>query len=251
MKDFQLEICCEGVESALNAFKGGCDRIELCDNLLQGGTTPSAGMIKYLRQQTQKGIFVLIRPRPGDFLYSNAEKEVMLRDIEQAKKLGADGIVCGALKADGSIDERTTNRLIEAALPLPFTFHRAFDHCIKPMDGLEIIIRLGAKRLLTSGQQSTAVEGKELIKKLIENAGSRICIMPGSGINSGNIAELAEYTGAIEFHASARHSRNSAMMHRIEHPRMSSFNKNLINDFEIRETNPEEVRKIREKLESA
>ncbi len=251
MENFQLEICSEGVESALNAFKGGCDRIELCDNLLQGGTTPSAGMMEYLRQQTRKGIFVLIRPRPGDFLYSNAEAEVMLRDIEQAKKLGADGIVSGALNADGSIDEGITKRLIEAALPLPFTFHRAFDLCIDPHEGLETIIKLGAKRLLTSGQQSSASKGKDLIKKLIKNAGSRICIMPGSGINSGNIADLAEYTGAIEFHASARHSRNSAMMHRMEYPRMSSFDKSLINDFEIRETNPEEVRKIREKLESA
>ena len=196
MKDFQLEICCEGVESALNAFKGGCDRIELCDNLLQGGTTPSAGMIKYLRQQTQKGIFVLIRPRPGDFLYSRAETDVMLRDIEQARKLGADGIVCGALNADGSIDEGITKRLIEAASPLPFTFHRAFDHCINPPECLEIIIKLGTKRLLTSGQESSALKGKDLIKKLVENAGSSICIMPGGGINSENIAELAEYTGA-------------------------------------------------------
>jgi copper homeostasis protein len=199
-----LEICCANIASALNAQAGGADRIELCDNLWEGGTTPSFGMLKVLRQELKIQIFVLIRPRGGDFLYSDAEFKVMLQDIYLAKELGADGIVSGILKADGTVDCDRTTALIEAASPLPFTFHRAFDCCRDLNEALEDIIFCGAKRILTSGGKNSVAEGIEQLKELNKQAAGRIIILPGGGINSQNIQSIKEKTGCTEFHLSAK-----------------------------------------------
>jgi copper homeostasis protein len=208
-----LEICCANIASALNAQAGGADRIELCDNLWEGGTTPSFGMLKVLRQELKIQIFVLIRPRGGDFLYSDAEFKVMLQDIYLAKELGADGIVSGILKADGTVDCDRTTALIEAASPLPFTFHRAFDCCRDLNEALEDIIFCGAKRILTSGGKNSVAEGIEQLKELNKQAAGRIIILPGGGINSQNIQSIKEKTGCTEFHLSAKKLSKSDMLY--------------------------------------
>jgi copper homeostasis protein len=206
-----LEICCANIASALNAQAAGADRIELCDNLWEGGTTPSFGMLKVLRQELKIQIFVLIRPRGGDFLYSDAEFNVMLEDIFLAKELGADGIVSGILKGDGTVDCDRTIALIEAASPLPFTFHRAFDCCRDLNEALDDIIFCGAKRILTSGGKNSVPEGIEILSALNKKAAARIIIMPGGGINSENIKTIKEKTGCSEFHLSAKKLSKSEM----------------------------------------
>ena len=208
-----LEICCANIASALNAQAAGADRIELCDNLWEGGTTPSFGMLKVLRQELKIQIFVLIRPRGGDFLYSDAEFKVMLQDIYLAKELGADGIVSGILKADGTVDCDRTTALIEAASPLPFTFHRAFDCSRDLNEALEDIIFCGAKRILTSGGKNSVAEGIEPLKELNKQAAGRIIILPGGGINSQNIQSIKEKTGCTEFHLSAKKLSKSDMLY--------------------------------------
>ena len=196
------------------AERGGADRVELCDNLLEGGTTPSAGAIKLARQQTRLGLHVIIRPRGADFLYSPVELAVMREDILTARSLGADGVVIGCLTADGDIDGERTAALVEAARPMSVTFHRAFDMCRDPRGGLEKLIDLGVDRLLTSGQEATVIEGLELIAELQRQAAGRIIIMPGGGITLRNVRRIAEATGVGEVHLSARAGVESRMQHR-------------------------------------
>ena len=201
---FQLEICSFNLASAMVAQGNGADRIELCASPAEGGVTPSAGTIRLAREQLRIAIYPIIRPRGGDFLYSDAEFRVMLRDIEYCKQVGCNGVVIGMLCADGTIDQPRCARLVEAAYPLGVTFHRAFDWAVNPFEALETIIQLGCERILTSGQRPTAEDGVELIDQLVRQADDRIVIMPGSGVRSGNIVSLAEKTGAAEFHTSAR-----------------------------------------------
>jgi copper homeostasis protein len=214
--NFKLEICADSVESAVNAQIGGADRIELCDNLIEGGTTPSYGMISSVRNNLTIDLNVIIRPRGGDFLYNDSEYDIMRQDIEVCGECGVNGIVIGILQHNGEIDVDRTAKLIEIAYPMTATFHRAFDMCSDPFRGLQDIISSGASRLLTSGHKNTAKEGTELISKLIMKAGSRIIIMPGSGLNESNIAELAAITGANEFHLSGRSIIESEMTFRRE-----------------------------------
>lgn len=209
--NIRLEICIDSVRSAQAAQAGGASRVELCDNLLVGGTTPSYGMIKQVRQAVTIGLHVLIRPRGGDFCYSEAEVCVMLEDIGIAKELGADGVVIGVLRADGRVDTRAAARLIAAARPMLVTWHRAFDLAKTPEQALEDIVALGCDYLLTSGQEQSAYAGKELIAKLVQQAAERIVIMPGGGVQESNIAELRQTTGASEFHSSGRHTLPSPM----------------------------------------
>lgn len=199
-----LEVCCFSVQSALNAQKGGAHRVELCDNLPEGGTTPSYGTIALARELLSIKLHVIIRPRGGDFLYSDLEFEAMKRDIEFCKQQGIDGIVIGLLNADGTIDKLRTKELVDIARPMSVTFHRAFDMAKEPFEALEDLINIGLDRILTSGQEQTAIKGKKLIKNLIERAQSRIIILPGAGINEENIKEFAEYTLANEFHSTAK-----------------------------------------------
>jgi copper homeostasis protein len=208
---FQLEICSFNLASALIAQASGADRIELCASPGEGGVTPSSGVIRSAREQLRIPLYPIIRPRGGDFLYSGEEFEIMLRDIEYCKQMGCNGVVIGMLKADGTIDQARCTRLVEAAYPLGVTFHRAFDWAANPFEALETIIQMGCERILTSGQRPTAEEGAELIDQLVREADDRIVIMPGSGVRSANIVQLAEKTGASEFHTSARLLQASAM----------------------------------------
>lgn len=211
-----LEICVDSAHAAIAAEKGGAERVELCDNLAEGGTTPSAGMIALTRQHITIGLHVLIRPRRGDFLYSDLEFEVMKHDIEVAKSLGADGVVLGILKADGTIDTDRTRELIALAHPLSVTFHRAFDLTPDPFQALHDLLQLGVQRLLTSGQQASAYEGAPLIRELVKQAGNQLIIMPGAGINEQNIKDIITVTGAKEYHTSARSRSDGDMIFRRE-----------------------------------
>ena len=210
-KNIVIEVCVDSIESSLIAQKAGAHRVELCDNLIEGGTTPSAAMIEVARKNLEIDLNVIIRPRGGDFLYSNLEIEVMKKDIQIAKKYGADGVVIGCLTAKGNIDEHLCTSLIEIARPMSVTFHRAFDLCDDPYKSLETLIHLGFDRILTSGQENKASEGVDLISELIKKARGRIIIMPGSGINESNFETLVNQSEASEFHLSARSIVKSAM----------------------------------------
>lgn len=198
-----LEVCCADLQSVRAAKEGGAHRVELCQALGLDGLTPSAGMIA---SAVDMGIpvQVLIRPREGDFFYGKDEVLCMQRDIHVAKRLGANGVVIGALKSDGSIDEETVRRLVGEAEGLSITFHRAFDVCAQPLEALEQIISLGCHRLLTSGQAPTAEQGIPLLKKLVEQSSGRIIIMPGAGVNPQNARRILSDTGACEIHGSLR-----------------------------------------------
>jgi copper homeostasis protein len=207
----KLEICTGSLHSALAAQAGGAHRIELCDNLDQGGTTPSPGVIKQAVERLDIPVFVLIRPRPGDFLYSDAEFQAMKDDILFCKEHGAKGVVVGILRKDGRIDMERTAELVALARPMQVTFHRAFDMTPDPLRALEDVISLGIDRILTSGQAATAWDGAPVIKEWVQQANGRILIMPGSGINEENVRELIDLTGAAEVHASLRSLMKSRM----------------------------------------
>ena len=211
---YKVEICANSVASCLQAQKGGAHRVELCAGIPEGGTTPSYGEIAIARKLLNIELNIIIRPRGGDFLYSDVEHQTMVHDIKMAKKLGVDGIVIGCLNADGTIDMARNKELIDAAQGMSVTFHRAFDMCKDPFESLEQIVALGCDRLLTSGQQPTAIEGISLLSKLVVKANERIIIMPGSGVNENNIATIAKETKAREFHFSAREPINSKMEYR-------------------------------------
>jgi copper homeostasis protein len=214
--NFKLEICVDNVESAINAQDAGADRIELCNNLFEGGTTPGFGIISSARNNLTISLHVMIRPRGGDFLYTDLEYDIMRREIENCGECGVDGIVLGILESDGGIDVDRTAKLIEFARPMSATFHRAYDMCSDPDKGLEDVISTGADRLLTSGQKNKAHDGIDLISQLITRADERIIIMPGSGINESNIVHIARMTGAREFHLTGRKVIESEMMFRRE-----------------------------------
>ncbi len=199
-----LETIAFNIESCRIAQTAGAHRIELCDNPGEGGTTPSYGFIKAARQVLTIDLFPIIRPRGGDFLYSEQEFEIMKTDIQVCKNIGCDGIVFGILNEDATIDKSRCKILVQLAYPLSVTFHRAFDRVINPTQALEDVIECGFERILTSGFNPTVIEGNENLKKLIELADERIIIMPGSGVRSSNIKELVESSGAVEFHSSAR-----------------------------------------------
>ncbi|WP_266158756.1 copper homeostasis protein CutC [Dyella silvatica] len=208
-----LEVAANSVASALAAQTGGAGRVELCTALELGGLTPSSALIAMTREQLTIPLYVLIRPRAGDFLYSDLEHELMRRDIETCAALGCDGVVLGVLDAAGQVDMARCRELIAAAGPMGVTFHRAFDLSRDPAQALEDVITLGCERVLTSGTQASALDGVGLIADLIRQAAGRISIMPGAGVTAQNIAQLAAATGAHEFHASAKRQLASGMQH--------------------------------------
>ena len=195
-----VEICLEDIESAIAAQCGGADRIELCDNLTVGGTTPSIGMIQQVRQQLQIDLQVLVRPRGGDFCYTDLEFGVMRRDVEAAKSAGANGIVTGILNPDGTIDIQRTQELVRLALPIPVTFHRAFDHTPDSLSALETLVDCGVSRILSSGQAPSAHEGLSLLSQLQETTQGRISIMAGGGVNSRNAPSIVRQARISEIH---------------------------------------------------
>ena len=235
-----IEICANSAWSCVEAEAGGASRVELCAGIPEGGTTPSYGEIKTAQALTsQIAINVIIRPRGGDFLYTEAEIQSMLLDIELCKQLGVHGVVCGCLTQEGDIDVPLMRRLIEAAKPLSVTCHRAFDVCRDPFAALEQLIELGCDRILTSGQQSTAEKGIPLLKQLVEKAGDRIIIMPGCGVRENNIARIEAETGAKEFHTSARSVVYSQMAYRKEEVPMGSSA--VTSEFETVQTDRKKV----------
>jgi len=236
-----LEICVFNTATAIAAAEAGADRIELCENYANGGTTPSYGYLKTTREKVSIPIFPMIRPRGGDYFHRPEEIDIIAKDITLCKELGFEGVVFGLLNRDGSVDKENTARLVELAYPLDVTFHRAFDRCKNPLEALETIIQCGCTRILTSGQHPKAPDGKELIKQLVELADDRMIIMPGSGINSSNLAAMMAFTGAKEFHTSAR----------IMRPSLTEFMNPLIpEDFSQDFTDADEIKKLKEILSS-
>ena len=206
-----LEVAVFNISSALQAQSAGADRLELCENPLEGGTTPSYGTLKTVREKVTIPVFPIIRPRGGDFLYDDAEFEVLKKDVQLCKELGFPGLVTGLLKKDGNVDIERTKELVDIAAPLEVTFHRAFDRTKDPFQALEDVIATGCKRILTSGQVPNVANATSLIKQLIEKAGDRIIILQGSGVRSSNMQQLINETGGVEYHSSARMNTDSAM----------------------------------------
>jgi copper homeostasis protein len=213
-----VEICVDNVSGVRAAAEAGAARVEFCAALIEGGLTPSVGQIRRAVEIAggALGVHVIIRPRGGDFLYDEDEVAAMASDIDAVKAEGADGIVIGLLRADGTIDADRTGRLIERARPLPVTFHRAFDVSRDPLAGLDILMELGVDRLLTSGQEPSVLQGAPLIRNLIERAAGRLVVMPGGDITSRNAARVLAETGAVELHFAAFEAGTSAMAWRNE-----------------------------------
>lgn len=209
----QLEICCYSLQSCINAQLGGANRIELCNGLFEGGTTPSIGLMKFAVEAVDIPVYPIIRPRGGDFVYSETELKIMEEDIIQAKAAGAKGVVIGILKPDGMVNILETKRLVELAKPMGVTFHRAFDMTADPLQALEDIIETGCERILTSGQQNYAIDGANLLKELVVAANGRIEIMAGSGVGIRNAETLAK-TGVDALHLSAKKESESPMKFR-------------------------------------
>ncbi|GLQ97394.1 copper homeostasis protein CutC [Dyella mobilis] len=209
-KQALLEIAAGSLASALAAQEGGADRVELCSSLVEGGITPSCGMLTVVRDRVHIPVYVLVRPRGGDFLYDDDEFEIMLRDVETCARLGFDGVVIGALDADGVVDPRC-RELVVAAGKLGVTFHRAIDASADLRSSLESVIGLGCERVLTSGGCANALAGAKAIAGLVEQAAGRITVMAGAGVRSQNLAELSRLSGVHEFHGSAKVGHRSAM----------------------------------------
>ena len=237
-----LEVCANSLTSALAAQEGGAVRVELCDNLGEGGTTPSHGQIQMARKLLKIKLYVLIRPREGDFLYSDTEFEIIKADVQYCIDAGCDGIVIGILNADGTIDKPRCSELVQMAAKagLGVTFHRAFDMCVDMYQSLEDIIELGCERILTSGGKSTAIEGANIIAHLIEKANGRIIIMPGSGVDETTVANLIHFTKATEIHSSARKAVKSKMQYHNDHIILSSDP----DEYSIMMTDADKVREI-------
>lgn len=254
-----LEVCTGSITSVLHAAEGGAARVELCSGLDEGGLTPSIGLIHAALQVEGIKKHVLIRPRGGDFLYGEVEQDIIVDDILAARRAGVDGVVVGALTADGEVDEAACQRFVDAAKgeyvdfaegdldeafllpPVSLTFHRAFDVCRDPKNALETLVRLGFDCILTSGQAATAEAGIDLLRELVQQAGDRIVIMPGCGVNADNADRILRETGATEIHASARSSWPSQMRYRHEGV---SMGKPGADEYATKETDVAIVRQI-------
>lgn len=243
-----LEVVVYNIESALLAQQGGADRIELCDNPGEGGTTPSYGTIERVRKKLSIDVFVMIRPRGGDFHYSAEEFESMKSDIEQCKNLKVDGVVFGILNTDGTLDKNRCQELIALARPMKVTCHRAFDMTRDALQTLEDCIEAGFDRILTSGRHSKAMEGVSVIAELIQKANNRIVIMPGSGVTEQNAATIVAQTGAREIHFSAVVQRESPMQ--FKNQLLTGMGSNEGTEFKLRTVDPLVIRKIRMETEA-
>jgi len=237
----QLEVCIDSVESAITAERGGARRVELCSALLEGGVTPGAGLIAEVRRSVAIDLFVMIRPRGGDFCYTLSELEVMQEEIKQARRLGADGVVLGVLDERGCVDVARTRQLVDLAAPLPVTFHRAIDMTPDLPAALEAVLATGASRILTSGGAPTATLGIVTIARMVKAAGDRASIMPGGGVSLKTIAGIAQASGAGEFHASLRTAFPSPVLFRKEEIAMGTVSDREYTRFLVRE---EDVRAL-------
>lgn len=237
-----LEICANSIASCIEAEHGGASRVELCAGIPEGGTTPSIGMVACALESVSVPIFPIIRPRGGDFLYSKEEIDTMECDIRMLVDLGVPGIVIGALTPEGRLDKTVCARLIEAAQGRQVTLHRAFDMTANFDEALEDAIALGFDRILTSGGAPTAHEGLATIRHLVQRCAGRISIMPGCGIAVSNIAEIAQESGAHEFHASLRTARQSRMLYR--NPRVSMGGTVIIDEYSTTQTDASIVKEV-------
>lgn len=243
----KLEICCYSVESVMAAARGGADRVELCASAPEGGVTPSYATIEYARKVSGIELYVIIRPRGGDFYYSPAEFDMMKRDIEIAGSLGADGVVIGLLRPDGSIDTERTGELVELAGPMDVTFHRAFDMSADPARALEAIYEVGIRRILSSGARNTVDEGLEMLAELVSKAGQGLHIMAGSGVKLHNLEALYG-AGIREFHSSASAIRPSPMQYRNPHIRMGK--EGQTDEYAVSVADEALVREMRRRLDA-
>lgn len=235
-----LEICIDCPASVRAAALGGADRVELCANLPEGGTTPSVGMIRVVRRLFDGGLMVIIRPRGYDFLYSEDEMEVMVEDIREARRAGADGVVIGCLTSDGRVDMDRCARLLDAAGPLDVTFHRAFDMTRNLHEAMDDVIRLGIRRILSSGGKPDVPAGVDTLAGLVRAAAGRVSIMPGGGVTEENLGWVLVSTGASEAHLSARHAVSGGMVFRNPDCSMGVFSKS--NEYEWKEASAEKIR---------
>lgn len=231
-----LEVCADSVASAVAAERGGAHRIELCSNLLEGGITPGPGLIAAVRSRLSIGIHVMIRPRGGSFLYSKDEFEVMQRDIDEVRRLGADGFVLGILRPDGSVDVDRTRELVNQSHPLPITFHRAIDVTPDPLVALEAVISTGASRVLSSGRAPNALDGAAMLRKMKGASRGRITIMAGGGITLDTVKQVAQTSGVSDFHASLRRVLAGSM----DFPKLGEGMGEVVNGEYLRETTREE-----------
>lgn len=243
-----LECCADSVESALNAHDGGADRLELCANLIIGGTSPSLFLFEEIRKRSDIKIHVLIRPRFGDFLYTDYEKNIIKSEIKMFRDAGAEGVVVGALDKEGNLDIELMREFVEVAGNMKVVLHRAFDVCKDPFKTLEDSIELGIDTILTSGQQNNCLLGLELLKKLDEKANRRIKIMAGSGMNPDRIKEFLNKTSIRSFHMSAKKILNSEMVYRNKNVNMGISG---VSEYEIWRTDKEEIKRAREILNNA
>ena len=245
MKKYTLEICVDSVESAINAERGKATRLELCSNLIIGGTTPTKSLFEEVKKNVDIPINVLIRPRFGDFLYSDYEVNIIKNEIEMFKKLGADGIVVGILTKNGEIDLDNMKKFIEGAQDIPITFHRAFDVCREPLKAFYQLQELGVQNILTSGQSQDCLRGKKLLKELVKISTKNSEILVGAGLNIKNIDEIVNFTGATSFHFSGKRIKQSSMEYRKENVNMGLKE---FSEFEILETDENLVREVADYL---
>jgi copper homeostasis protein len=243
-----LEICVDSVESAVAAERGGAQRVELCSDLTEGGLTPSLGLIRTVRSRINIGIHVMIRPRAGDFLYSEDDFAVMREDIAAAARCKADGVVLGLLSADGDVDVARTKELVELARPMEVTFHRAIDLARDIEGALEEVIQTGADRILTSGAEPTAMQGRHRIRSLVRASKGRIGVMVGSGIRAENVEEIAQTTGAVEFHAALRRAVPSPIRHQRRKVHLGDRD---VDDYARRVVRATDVRTLQDAIETA
>ena len=249
MKKYTLEICVDSVKSAINAERGKATRLELCSNLIIGGTTPTKSLFEEVKKNVDIPINVLIRPRFGDFLYSDYEVNIIKNEIEMFKKLGADGIVVGILTKNGEIDLDNMKKFIEGAQDIPITFHRAFDVCREPLKAFYQLQELGVQNILTSGQSQDCLRGKKLLKELVKistkNSKNKTEILVGAGLNIENIDEIVNFTGATNFHFSGKRIKQSSMEYRKENVNMGLKE---FSEFEILETDENLVEEVADYL---
>jgi copper homeostasis protein len=244
-RPFLIEVCANSLESAAVAQEGGADRIELCDNIAEGGTTPSYGVLARTRELLHIGLCVLIRPCGGDFLYSDDEFDSILYDVEMCKRIGADGVVIGMLQADGNIDTSRCRHIVDAAGMMPTIFHRAFDMTPDPLRALNDVQALGCTRILTSGHAPTAWEGRDVLADLVRRAGDTLGILPGGGVNETNVAELVRHTGVQEVHVSLREQIPSGMLFQKTSISMGGTSSVPASDFVHSVSSSERIRAVR------
>ncbi len=247
MKDYILECCVDSVESAVEAKRGGANRIELCSGLIIGGLSPSKALFEMVRENVDICIHALLRPRFGDFCYTDYEHEIIKKEVRMFRNLGADGIVIGTLRPDGSLHEEQMKELIEEAGDMSITLHRAFDMCKNPFEVLEQAKRLRVKTILTSGQKNSCIEGIELLAKLVEQADGKVDILIAGGVDGKVIPELYKKTGSRTYHMSGKMTLDSKMKYRKENVNMGITS---MSEYEIWKTSAERIRLAKEVLES-